>query len=215
MCLVLLERGPKRLPPEAASEPRYIPPLPGQMELRADYGGQPEVHVPLRARDVCIPPAHRTPKDFRFRRHREGRKPETIRKIRLSRRERYELWVIEFQAPILRIVRSPRLVLADCEQIPGPCEHVACKYHLKLDVNPETGAIKDNWPGLDPDEMPETCAMRVANGALKLGGEGGETPTATIAKLFNLTDERLRQLEHQGRAKVRQAIESQPFLERE
>lgn len=43
-----------------------------------------------------------------------------------------------------------------------PCPFVSCKHHLYLDVNPRTGSIKLNFPGREVDELPATCALRVA-----------------------------------------------------
>ena len=39
---------------------------------------------------------------------------------------------------------------------------ISCKHHLYLDVNPETGSIKLNFPHLEPWEMLESCSLDVA-----------------------------------------------------
>ena len=39
--------------------------------------------------------------------------------------------------------------LEACQQDHRPCPWVACKHHLYLDVNPETGSIKMNFPDKD------------------------------------------------------------------
>ena len=74
-----------------------------------------------------------------------------------------------------------------------PCPYVSCKYHLALDVNERTGSIKENHPGLELDELPATCALRVAE-------DGGAT-LEDLGSIMNLTRERIRQIE--GRALVR------------
>ena len=51
---------------------------------------------------------------------------------------------------------------SECASGPRPCLFVACKYHLYLDVNPETGSIKMNFPDLEPWELEETCALDIA-----------------------------------------------------
>ena len=67
------------------------------------------------------------------------------------------------------------------------CIFVSCKYHLYLDVNPNTGTIKFNFPDLEPWEIPETCALDIA--------DKGGTTLEEIGDLMNLTRERVRQLE--------------------
>lgn len=42
------------------------------------------------------------------------------------------------------------------------CPWVGCRHHLYLDVSPRTGSIKLNWPGLEPDELAESCAIDIA-----------------------------------------------------
>ena len=76
---------------------------------------------------------------------------------------------------------------ADCSDAERPCPFVSCKHHLYLDVNPETGSIKLNFPGLNPWELTETCALDIASrGGVVLGDVG---------RVMNLTRERIRQLE--------------------
>jgi len=68
-----------------------------------------------------------------------------------------------------------------------PCPYVACKYHLYLDVSPRTGAIKFNFPDLEPEQLTETCALDVAD-------RGGHT-CEQVGDLLNITRERIRQIE--------------------
>lgn len=68
-----------------------------------------------------------------------------------------------------------------------PCPWVACKHHLYLDINPETGSIKINFPDLEPWELQQTCALDVAE-------RGGLTLEET-GMILNVTRERTRQLE--------------------
>jgi hypothetical protein len=81
---------------------------------------------------------------------------------------------------------------SNCER---PCPWVACKHHLYLDVNPETGSITINFPDLEPWELQQTCALDVAE-------RGGITLEET-GELLNLTRERIRQLEVRGLLKLR------------
>lgn len=68
-----------------------------------------------------------------------------------------------------------------------PCAWTSCKHHLYLDVNPETGSIKFNFPALEPWELAETCALDVA--------DAGGVILDVLGTLMNVTRERARQLE--------------------
>lgn len=69
----------------------------------------------------------------------------------------------------------------------GPCPWLSCKHHLYLDVHPETGALKINFPDREPWELDETCALEVA--------ERGETTLEDVGTIMNITRERVRQVE--------------------
>jgi hypothetical protein len=75
----------------------------------------------------------------------------------------------------------------DCAEGPRPCPFVSCKYHLYLDVSPRTGSIKVNFPDLEVWDMPNSCALDVADA-------GGAT-LEDVGGIMNLTRERIRQLE--------------------
>lgn len=97
--------------------------------------------------------------------------------------------------------QRPR-TLADCDAAGlgdrVPCPFVSCKHHLAVDVDGRTGSIKSNFPDRDPDEVPHTCSLRVAD-------EGGLT-LEDVAAAMNLTRERVRQLELLALAKIRAAL---------
>ena len=90
-------------------------------------------------------------------------------------------------------------VRSACENGERPCPFVSCKYHLYLDVNPETGSIKLNFPHLEVWEMDETCALDVA-------GRGGIT-LEEVGEIMNLTRERIRQVEVRGLIKLKLSAE--------
>ena len=81
-----------------------------------------------------------------------------------------------------------------CEQA-RPCPWVSCAHHLYLDVNPESGAIKFNFPHLEVWEMAETCSLDVAD-------RGGIT-LEEVGDILNLTRERIRQVEVRGLLKLK------------
>jgi hypothetical protein len=83
----------------------------------------------------------------------------------------------------------------ECLGEPRPCPWVACKHHLYLDINPETGAIKINFPDRESWELQNTCALDVA--------ERGGITLEEVGEITNLTRERIRQLEVRGLLKLR------------
>ena len=85
----------------------------------------------------------------------------------------------------------------ECAQMARPCPFVSCAHHLYLDVNPESGAIKLNFPHLDVWEMAETCSLDVAD-------RGGIT-LEEVGAILNLTRERIRQVEVRGLLKLKMA----------
>lgn len=58
--------------------------------------------------------------------------------------------------------------------ITKPCGYVSCGHHLAIDVNENNGAVRYNFPGVEVDEMPETCALAVVekHGAQDMGKVG-------------------------------------------
>ena len=83
----------------------------------------------------------------------------------------------------------------ECLTMPRPCPFVSCAHHLYLDVNPESGAIKLNFPHLEVWEMAETCALDVA--------DRGGTTLEEVGAILNLTRERIRQVEVRGLHKIK------------
>lgn len=88
---------------------------------------------------------------------------------------------------------------ADCVDAERPCPFVACRFHLYLEVHPQTGAIKLLWPHLEPWELGETCALDVAD-------RGGVTLEA-IGMMLNVSRERVRQVEATALRRVRIAAQ--------
>lgn len=120
-------------------------------------------------------------RDYRARK-REGEavRPHTINVERLSRRD-IEKGRLLFPESVDRPTTR-----GECEHALRPCPFVSCRHHLYLDVNPDNGSIKINWPGVELEDMPATCALDVAD-------EGGTT-LEDVAIALNLTRERARQV---------------------
>jgi len=132
----------------------------------------------------------------------EGRPPATSRKVRRrGRRTRMRSRTIAMKrltkeelrlgALLYPPVDEPRpRTRAECWDQPRPCPWVSCKHHLYLDVNPETGSIKLNFPDLEVWEMKETCSLDIAD-------KNGIT-LEEVGDIMNLTRERIRQVEVRG-----------------
>ena len=86
-----------------------------------------------------------------------------------------------------------------------PCAFVSCRYHLYLEVNDRSGAIKLNFPHLEVWELPETCALDVA-------ARGGAT-LEEVGLLTNRTRSRIRQLETKGLAKIKALSEMAALMD--
>lgn len=84
----------------------------------------------------------------------------------------------------------------DCSSVQRPCLFVSCKNNLYLDVSRKTGAIKLNFPDLEPGEMKTSCALDVAD-------KDGVT-LEKVAEYTNLTRERVRQIELKAILKIRE-----------
>lgn len=83
---------------------------------------------------------------------------------------------------------------SDCKSGARPCPWVSCRWHLYLDVSPQTGALKLNFPDIGPERMLESCALDIAD----LGGRALED----VGAIMNLTRERVRQIEGEAMTKV-------------
>jgi hypothetical protein len=122
---------------------------------------------------------------------RDGRvRSKTIAPKRLTRDERRLSELLVYPDNVDRPMSRQ-----ECTQMHRPCPFVSCSHHLYLDVNPETGAIKLNFPHLEVWEMAETCSLDVAD-------RGGIT-LEEVGAILNLTRERIRQVEVRGLAKIK------------
>lgn len=123
----------------------------------------------------------------------------TVSVKRLSRRE-LARGAAEYPEQPGRDYLRPR-TFEECDSVGlgdiTPCPFVSCKHHLYLDVNPRTGSIKFNFPGREVDELPATCALRVAE-------EGGITLDG-VADVIGVVRERIRQIEDRALLKMRSA----------
>ncbi|HEY4058846.1 MAG TPA: sigma factor-like helix-turn-helix DNA-binding protein [Kofleriaceae bacterium] len=128
----------------------------------------------------------------KIRRRRRRTRPRS-KTIAMKRLTREELRVGALMYPPVDIARPTSR--AECKEEMRPCPWVACKHHLYLDINPETGSIKINFPELEPWELSNTCALDVA--------ERGGITLEEVGEIMNLTRERIRQVEVRGLLKLK------------
>ena len=108
------------------------------------------------------------------------------------------------EADLLQTIEQERpRTRADCINGPRPCMFVSCKHNLYLDVNPETGSIKLNFPDKEIWELEHTCALDVA--------EKGGITLEEVGQIMNLNRERIRQVETRGLMKLREATDDEPI----
>ncbi|MBK9031165.1 MAG: hypothetical protein IPL61_07485 [Myxococcales bacterium] len=142
----------------------------------------------------------------------DGEVPELSRKIRRRRRRtRPRSKTIAMKRLTREELRQGALMYppddeprprtrAECKEELRPCPWVACKFHLYLDVNPETGSIKINFPELEPWDLPHTCSLDIA--------ERGGITLEEVGEIMNLTRERIRQVEVRGLLRLKMASPS-------
>jgi hypothetical protein len=143
--------------------------------------------------DGGIAPTDDAPEVSRKIRRRRRRTRPRSKTIAMKRLTREELRVGALMYPPVDIPRPTSR--AECREEMRPCPWVACKHHLYLDINPETGSIKINFPDLDPWELKNTCALDVA--------ERGGITLEEVGEIMNLTRERIRQVEVRGLLKLK------------
>ena len=129
----------------------------------------------------------------KLRRRQRRRDRPRSRTIAMKRLTREEIRQGALLVPYMDYKRPAERAECACGQ--RPCPFVSCKYHLYLDVNPDTGSIKLNFPHKEVWEMSETCALDVAD-------RGGIT-LEEVGEIMNLTRERIRQVEVRGLLKLK------------
>lgn len=84
-----------------------------------------------------------------------------------------------------------------CEQGDRPCPFLTCRHHLAVEVT-AAGGLKLNHPDTELEELPDTCALDVA--------ERGGVTLDEVARRLNVTRERIRQEEVAAVLKFRKRV---------
>jgi RNA polymerase sigma factor FliA len=162
---------PTPAPPPAPRPEGHRPAMERRIEAMREAGD-----------DAAVPALERARRKLRVLDNESRQRSRTIAPTRLSREEQAAAEAIGYPVDVVR----PQ-TREDCASMPRPCPFVSCAHHLYLDVNPESGAIKLNFPHLDVWEMTESCSLDVAD-------RGGAT-LEDVGQFANITRERVRQLE--------------------
>lgn len=101
----------------------------------------------------------------------------------------------QVNSDVVELYSRPR-TREDCKLGVRPCPYVGCRYNLYLDVNPRNGTIKLNFPYIEPEEMRVSCVLDIAD-------EGGST-LEVVGSCFNVTRERIRQIEYKALRRLEQ-----------
>ncbi|HEY4012683.1 MAG TPA: sigma factor-like helix-turn-helix DNA-binding protein [Polyangiaceae bacterium] len=160
------------------------------MEEAADAGQEEALPVEGALALQVDPAAAPVTREQRRSRRKRAVRARTISVKRMTKRE-LELGRLLY--PEAEDEARPK-ARSQCVEGARPCPFVSCTHHLYLDVSARTGAIKVNFPDLDPWEMSETCALDVA--------DRGGTTLEEVGAIMNLTRERIRQVEVKGLAKL-------------
>lgn len=93
----------------------------------------------------------------------------------------------------------------ECAGVPRPCPYVSCRHHLYLDVT-KTGSIRLVFPDIEPGDMVDSCSLDVAD-------RGGARDLLEIARLLNVTRQRVDQLQEAAQKKLRRLPLAREALE--
>jgi len=85
----------------------------------------------------------------------------------------------------------------ECVDGPRPCPWVSCRHHLYLDVDARTGALKVNFPDLEPEQLAQSCSLDLA--------ERDGMTLEEVGQVLNLTRERVRQIENRAGERIEKA----------
>lgn len=158
------------------------------VEAEAEAEDEAEVERTATARA----PRNGNGQSLRTRRSARGSRPRayTVAAKPLTRAEQAAAAELRASSDFAAAEAARPRTRSDCVGGPRPCPWARCRWNLHLDVNPETGAVKLNFPHLEIDQMSETCALDVAD-------RGGAT-LEDVGVYLRLTRERVRQVEAQA-----------------
>ena len=72
----------------------------------------------------------------------------------------------------------------ECVDGPRPCPWVSCRHHLYLEVREHNGHLWRNHPAADPDELPESCSLDVAD---RIAAEGRIAEWSEVGRALGIS----------------------------
>ena len=133
------------------------------------------------------------------RRNDGSKRPMTLSRRKLQLAVRLDKADPELSGWIDEVASQRPSTRGECRHGVRPCPFVSCRYHLYIDVNPNNGSIKLNFPDLQPWELPVSCALDVA--------ENGGLTLEEVGNLLNLTRERIRQSVNSAKTRLRAQVQ--------
>lgn len=115
-----------------------------------------------------------------------GQRVKVLSLKQVKRSSKLDLFVYE-PGERLAIDENRPKTRADCINGCRPCPYVACRHHLFLDVNEDSGSLRFNFPDKEIEDLQQTCSLDVA--------DDGPKTLEHVGGLTNLTRERVRQVE--------------------
>lgn len=205
---------PDRKPPAAKPAQLFFPfAAPPRVVL---ISGSATMGLTARARITIRSPALREyiPRPFIPRKALPGARPRSLGTRRMPRKESVEVasdmaglaadgyYVRDEDGQYSPGALYPQL-FSECEDLvprvledgsKGWCPFVGCRYHLAIDVDEVTGAVKEMFPGVELDEMEETCALRFAEKQREDDEitQDAERTLERVGEVMNLTMESIR-----------------------
>lgn len=76
----------------------------------------------------------------------------------------------------------------ECYEMPRPCLFFRCRHNLWLDVKPESGSIRMNFPGQEPEDLEYTCSIDAALGGGPPAKWGVPLSLARMGEIMNVTE---------------------------
>ena len=120
-----------------------------------------------------------------------------MKTLKLIDMERHPLELeLEEEYLLPELARMPA-TRGECVDGPRPCPWQRCRYHLALEVT-ANGSLVHNHPGVELDELAETCALDVADA-------GGAT-LERVGELLGVVRERIRQIEALAYQRLRRRV---------
>jgi len=124
-----------------------------------------------------------------------------MRQVMGSRAHTEKLRDLKVKKHHLHVVTAPNegrpKTRGDCIDGPRPCPWISCRHHLAYEIS-FAGGLKEKFPGLELEQLPQTCSLDVA--------DQGESTLDDVAVLMNVVAERVRQIEEQALDSFKRAL---------